>query len=368
MYTTQCKLESESVVALMYAAKKYQIVELERRCIEFLKNEISVDNVCCFLTDSSRICPDEEFEKKCLQFIMKHSSDVIESAGFCSLSKECLRKILQSDGMSAPEIDIYKACKRWALETIRQEGNYELDNLCIESKGNEELRKTLGDLVYLIRFTNIPKEMFSSTVAKENILSPEEKVEIFQYMVDKPFETPQGFRFNTESRRDVISNKVIKRFNYDANGPFVIRKGEQHGINFKISSGIVKLAGISIFRSYGHGKPCQGKITVLAGEQELLIMDGICINPSDGKNYIYTEEVLFDRPHRIKPDVIYSVILIIMADCHSYFGSQQRRDIAEGHDIETGVNIQFFDCPKSTGNRTNTEVGQIDGLIVKVLD
>ncbi|XP_060595697.1 uncharacterized protein LOC132749811 [Ruditapes philippinarum] len=250
--------------------------------------EISVDNVCCILTESSRICPDEEFEEKCLQFIMKHSSDVIESAGFCSLSEECLRKILESDGMSAPEKDIYKACKRWALETIRQKGNYELDNLCIESKGNEELRKTLGDLVYLIRFTNIPKEMFSSTVAKENILSSEEKVEIFQYMLDKPFETPQGFRFNTESRRDVISNKVIKQFLYDSNVPFVIKKGEQHGINFKISSGFVKLAGINIFRSYDLEKPCQGKITVLEGEQELLIMDGVCINSYEAESfYLY---------------------------------------------------------------------------------
>ncbi|XP_053373103.1 BTB/POZ domain-containing protein 3-like isoform X2 [Mercenaria mercenaria] len=369
LYSTDCKLEYESSMALMYAAKKYQVRGLEKRCKDFLKNEMSAENVCCLFQEACDF-PDEELEEKCFQFICRHSADVLESDGFCLLSKQSLKKIIASDNLSAFEIDVYKACKRWAIETSRQEETVEKSRTESDDKTTtEHLRTVLGDLIYLIRFPNIPKEVFSSIVSKENILSLEEKVEIFQYIIDRPIETPPGFKFNTRPRRNTVDLVLIKRFIYNANQFYRMSKEDQHGISFKISNGFVKLAGISIFAPCGREGRLQGKITILEGERELLTKEGIVINWADEK---YFEEILFERSLRVKPGIIYSVVLT-MGECETYLGTRSRLHLGKDPDGHGSVNIQFLDYPNTRPQmydieHTNTEQGQIHGLIVQIFD
>jgi hypothetical protein len=44
---------------------------------------------------------------------------------------------------------------------------------------DEQLRKVLGDLIYLIRFPTMKRKYFSNEVCTKNVLTAQEKVEIF---------------------------------------------------------------------------------------------------------------------------------------------------------------------------------------------
>jgi len=48
------------------------------------------------------------------------------------------------------------------------------------TSNDEQLRKVLGDLIYLIRFPIMKRKYFSNEVSRKNVLTLEEKVEIFQ--------------------------------------------------------------------------------------------------------------------------------------------------------------------------------------------
>lgn len=347
-------------MALIYAAMKYQVKGLETTCRDFLKNEMTAENVC-FLLEQAREFPDEELEDICMDFIFCHSTDVLESSDFCSLSKPLLRKILESDDLSASEIDVYKACKKWALNACKQEVETYHDT--------DDLRQALGDLVYLIRFPNIPKETFSAEISKENILTSDEKVEIFQYIIDKPIVTPRGFKFNHEPRKESIDCVLIKRFIYNSNQSYRMFRDEQHGISFKIETGYVKLAGVTVFSPCNRGQCLSGMITIMEGEESILIRDDVVIPHEDNECF---EEVKFDRSVRIKPNVIYSVVLN-MGGCETYLGTRSREHLAKNPHNGKSIDIKFLDYPNSGPQlydieHTNTEQGQIHGLLVQIFE
>jgi hypothetical protein len=54
---------------------------------------------------------------------------------------------------------------------------------------DEQLRKVLGDLIYLIRFPIMERKYFTNEVSTKNVLTLVEKVEIFQSFHDKPIDT-----------------------------------------------------------------------------------------------------------------------------------------------------------------------------------
>jgi hypothetical protein len=57
------------------------------------------------------------------------------------------------------------------------------------TSNGEQLRKVLGDLIYLIRFPIMERKYFTNEVSTKNVLTLVEKVEIFQSFHDKPIDT-----------------------------------------------------------------------------------------------------------------------------------------------------------------------------------
>jgi len=49
LYCEQLELTEDSVFAVLYAAKKYLVTSLARRCVMYLESVLSPDNVCMFL-------------------------------------------------------------------------------------------------------------------------------------------------------------------------------------------------------------------------------------------------------------------------------------------------------------------------------
>ena len=63
-----------------------------------------------------------ELEEKCLQMIDETTEETLKSDSFPQISKQTMQKIIGRDTLNAEEINIYRACIRWAeAECLRQQ-------------------------------------------------------------------------------------------------------------------------------------------------------------------------------------------------------------------------------------------------------
>jgi len=68
LYCEQLDLTEDSVFAVLYAAKKYLVTSLVRRCVAYLESVLSPENVCLFL-ENLFLFEDEypALRQRCLQ-------------------------------------------------------------------------------------------------------------------------------------------------------------------------------------------------------------------------------------------------------------------------------------------------------------
>jgi hypothetical protein len=193
----------------MYASEKYMLDVIKIECKKFLTVNINDDNACMVLQTSHSFHL-EDLQKDALQFIFSHGKSCLESISFFGLSSGYVKLIIESDHLVCPEEIIYQKMIQWAQQQCRKEqhmtGNDEKHVTAIKEQpmtGNDEqhvisndeqhmtandeqLRKVLGDLIYLIRFPIMKCKYFTNEVSTKNVLTAEEKVEIFQSFHDKP--------------------------------------------------------------------------------------------------------------------------------------------------------------------------------------
>ncbi|XP_046368501.2 BTB/POZ domain-containing protein 6-like [Haliotis rufescens] len=161
LYTGEVALTPDTVLSLMYAARKYNVPGLETQCEEYCLQSLSPSNACVFLQQA--VLFDKEDLKDRALLVIKSSAEVtIASEGFCELSKECLKLILKADDMRVDEICIFRSVMSWAEAECRRQGR---------EVTPDEKREVLGQCLFLIRFPFISMMEFSTTVCYEGILS-----------------------------------------------------------------------------------------------------------------------------------------------------------------------------------------------------
>ncbi|XP_053374045.1 BTB/POZ domain-containing protein 6-like [Mercenaria mercenaria] len=153
IYTEDCTINEDNVMPLLYSAKKYETSRLTEKCKDYLNTQLSIDNVCVILQHAHKF-DEGELEEKCLEFVLENGENVLKSDGFSSLSKAVLQKIIESDKLKAGELNIYDACKRWAVQQCEKKGDK-------REILPADLRAKLGDLIYLIRFPTLSIDVFS---------------------------------------------------------------------------------------------------------------------------------------------------------------------------------------------------------------
>ncbi|XP_060571389.1 BTB/POZ domain-containing protein 6-like [Ruditapes philippinarum] len=200
IYTEECCVDENNVMALLYCSKKYELERLKGACRKFLNTNMSCENVFTILQHAIEFHEDD-LENRCLKFVMQNAETALKSDGFSTISKEVLKKIIESDELCANELNVYDACKSWAIaqrnsKTDQQEHSW------------EELRRELGELIYLVRFATMSFKTFAENVAIENILTPEEKVYVFQTIagiVNSNICLP----FQTKSRKRLAKVEIV---------------------------------------------------------------------------------------------------------------------------------------------------------------
>ncbi|XP_048245933.1 BTB/POZ domain-containing protein 6-like isoform X4 [Haliotis rufescens] len=161
LYTREVELTPNTVLGLMYAARKYNITGLEKQCEEFCLQSLSPSNACLFLQQAD-LFGKEDLKQRALLVIKSKAEVSVASEGFCELSKECLKLILKTDDMRVDEICIFRSVMSWAEAECRRQGR---------EVTPEEKREVLGECVFLIRFPSVSMVKFATTVCNEGILS-----------------------------------------------------------------------------------------------------------------------------------------------------------------------------------------------------
>jgi hypothetical protein len=323
----------------MYGANKYELQRLVEKCTDYLKAEMSVENVCVILMHAHQFSL-SELTDKCFKFIFANVDAVLNHGDIKSLPKEVLRELLQSDYLCADELDIYEACKDWAVANLQ--GNKDTD-IC-----HSAIREKLGDLLFLIRFPLIDPDKFAHQVSNENILSPDEKLSVFR-----------SFFGNTTINQEIFFCKSLRRkqtegITVDRFKSFRIdwhNSSQLHGINFKVSKSAV-LVGVSMFTPSEKGN-IEGFVRLQEGDDVMMFKD-IALEFQD--NIIF-RDIRFKKAITLTPIRTYTVVQC-MSGKDSFAGHYGRATLFCKH---LGLTVTFSNYNENSA--TTVDGGQIHGLI-----
>lgn len=227
IYTDDIELKPQLVMFILHASKKYLLNGLTNKCTEYLSGQLDVNNTCAIL-DQSLIFDEEELVSKCTDLIENHTKDCLESESFLDISQKTLSIILDFDRFSAAEEDVFSGCLRWAKSKC--------ESMNKECSG-VNMRDVLRECVTKIRFTNIDIHAFVGLVAPTGILTQDQEIELYRYIVNKDL-NPEPKEFCVRGR-------------FDVPGPYAIVTEEKITCsklgNTEISVDIISLPNIEVY-------------------------------------------------------------------------------------------------------------------------
>lgn len=175
-YSDEVKIGPDTVMASLYAAKKYAVPALERGCVDYLKKHLSSDNAFMLLMQA-RLFDEPQLAAMCLEMIDKTTSEALVADGFTDIDLETLCIVLERDTLGIKECKLFAAITRWAEAECSRQGT---------PVTPESQRKVLGRALYLIRFPLMTVEEFAVGAAQSGILTDREVVELFLYFTVTP--------------------------------------------------------------------------------------------------------------------------------------------------------------------------------------
>ena len=165
-------------MSVLYAAKKYMLPTLSKRCTEFMERNINEETVCMLL-EQSAFFGEDKLKQKCLSYIKRHAEAVLKSEAFARITHRTLLQLVECEKLSTSELAIFQACLTWSqTECVRKDLEITPENQ----------RQVLGNVLKHIHFPSMPLKDFANVVVKSRILTTEETSLLFEYLTcdDKP--------------------------------------------------------------------------------------------------------------------------------------------------------------------------------------
>ncbi|XP_052226322.1 BTB/POZ domain-containing protein 6-like isoform X3 [Dreissena polymorpha] len=248
IYGDQVSINEDTVLLLLYAAKKYDVPCLENLCRSYMDLNMDPDNVCTIL-DQAIVFDCADLRCKCLKFITRESKTVLKSESFLKITQAGLKEIVQLCQFNASEIDIYLAYKQWASQRCTTAGIQQTVRA---------IRKELGEeVISLIRFPSMTLDEMSDVVALDDVLTNEEKVSVFRTSIKK-----QNVSKFIDEPRKLASKKCMFYRCKTIASPWAYNGG-QDGLSFMVSEDCV-LSAIDIFLPEIEGA-VEGVLEILEG-------------------------------------------------------------------------------------------------------
>lgn len=175
-YSDEVRIGPDTVMASLYAAKKYAVPALELGCVDYLKKHLSSDNAFMLLMQA-RLFDEPHLATMCLEMIDKTTSEALVADGFTDIDLDTLCIVLERDTLGIKECKLFAAVARWAEAECNRQG---------VPATPENHRLVLGRALHLIRFPLMTVEEFAVGAAQSGILTDREALELFLYFTVNP--------------------------------------------------------------------------------------------------------------------------------------------------------------------------------------
>ena len=337
MYCEEANISADTALPLMYAAKKYLLLNLVDRCQKFLQENLDIENVCCIL-ELSLIFDENQLRERCLAFIGKFTPEVLKTDGFLQISRSTLEELVKFNILTISEVNLFNACIVWARHQLQ------LDNT-VSAANDAAIRDCLGSVLYRVRFPNIGQEEFARTFGKCGILSSEEKLALYYYFNTK--EDKENLPFDGQLRR--AHEDVVSRFGSIATGEWIMN-GRVDAIDFMTDRDIV-LIGLGL---YGSPTPGSHDMSVEIWNGKILLCIVATKFESTGTE-TQPVKVYLGPKVKLKANTNNTIVTMIKGS-NTRYGCNGKSKVVSG-----GITFIFSSSQKHTG-RTGIECGQIPEL------
>lgn len=113
IYTNCVALTPKIAIEVLATAMEYGLDDLRRLCVEYLEENLSVQNACDCMQAAVTYSQDD-LKEKTLIYIEQHTESVFKSKAFQELSEDALAEVLKNSGLNMDESEIIKYIKEWA--------------------------------------------------------------------------------------------------------------------------------------------------------------------------------------------------------------------------------------------------------------
>lgn len=174
IYTDEIELDDDLdiVFYVLYAAKKYMLPNLGRRCVDHLKEQLTASNVCAML-DRSLFFDEEDLTNRCWHVIDVLASNVLSSSGLLRMDANNLKALLKRDTLNCKESEVFAAVRNWAAAECVRLGLRDV----IYNRA-----QIAADLLHLVRFPTMTLNDFAENVAYSGFLSLEMVRDLFVHI------------------------------------------------------------------------------------------------------------------------------------------------------------------------------------------
>ncbi|XP_063436664.1 BTB/POZ domain-containing protein 2-like [Mytilus trossulus] len=351
-YSDDITITNNNVKEILYAADKYMLAAGKRKCETVLKQTAQSEHATKTLQTAYQYHL-SDLKKESLDYIEMNTKACLLSEHAVNLSKDCLELILKSDFLDCTETDICQFILKW--------GKHQCELAKLEPSGGN-IRESLGNILYLIRFPNVEMKFFSKSVANSCILTSDEMVSIYQSHFG---ETSKAFPHSLRA-------PVSKRQTYS-----IIRYGQITGP--MATSGIqsltffsnkeIWLKGVNIFPPFvrrgryiiPYDIPGTVNINIKVmndSEEEIQQQENI--------NVVQNNEVRqidFCKPVHVISMRDYTIVLDGMTH-QIYYGTDCQDSVT---DQQSGVTIKFKNSPAHE-NGTDIKTGQFCRSFIQCLN
>ncbi|MBN3300717.1 BTBD6 protein, partial [Amia calva] len=339
MYSDEIDLEADTVLATLYAAKKYIVPALAKACVTFLETSLEAKNACVLLSQS-RLFEEPELTQRCWEVIDAQAELALRSEGFCEIDQQTLEIILTRETLNTKEAVVFEAVLNWAVAECKRQG------LGITTRNK---RSVLGKALYMVRIPSMSLEEFANGAAQSDILTLEETHNIFLWYTaaNKPeLEFPQV-------KRQGLTPQRCHRFQSSAYRSNQWRyRGRCDSIQFAVDKRIF-IAGLGLYGSSG-GK-AEYSVKIELKRQGTTLAQNLTKFVSDGSSSTFS--VWFEHPVQVEQDTFYTVSAVLDGNELSYFGQEGMTEVQCGK-----VTFQF-QCSSDSTNGTGVQGGQIPELV-----
>ncbi|XP_034018000.1 BTB/POZ domain-containing protein 6-B-like [Thalassophryne amazonica] len=339
MYSDEIELDADTVLATLYAAKKYIIPALAKACVTFLETSLEAKKACVLLSQSC-LFEEPELMQRCWEMIDAQAELALCADGFCEINIQTLEIILQRETLNTHETIVFQAALCWAAAECRRRG------LTVTPRNQ---RVVLGKALYLIRIPTMTLQEFADGPAQADVLTLKETHDIFLWFTatNKP-----RLEFPLDKRAGLAPQRC-HRFQSSAYRSNQWRyRGRCDSIQFAVDRRIF-LAGLGLYGSSG-GK-AEYSVKIELKRHGTVMAQNLTKFLSDGSSTTFA--VWFEHPVQVEPDTFYTISAVLDGIELSYFGQEGMTEVQCGK-----VTFQF-QCSSDSTNGTGVQGGQIPELV-----